>query len=116
MPLDEEHDQLRDVGDPFPQRRHSHWKHVQAVEEIGPEFSSRYFLLQHPIGRGDDAYVDLHRAAASDRFELLLLQYAQQLDLHVQRQLADFVEEDRAPVGQLEAADAALERTSESAL
>ena len=58
----------------------------------------------------------LRRPAAADGLELLFLQDAEQLDLHVERQFADLVEEQRAAIGQLEAADAALERAGECAL
>ena len=38
----------------------------------------------------------------ADLADLLLLDRAQQLDLHLQRQVGDFVEEQRAAVGRLE--------------
>jgi hypothetical protein len=53
---------------------------------------------------------------AADALELLLLQHAQQLHLRVERQLAHLVEEERAAVRQLEAADALLQRAGERAL
>ena len=56
------------------------------------------------------------RAAAADGLELALLEHAQELDLGLRRQLAHLVEEDRAAVGQLEAADAPLDRAGERAL
>ena len=52
----------------------------------------------------DDAHVDLDRLVAAHALELALLQHAQELDLHLQRQVADLVEEQRAAVGELEAA------------
>ena len=45
---------------------------------------------------------------APDPLELRVLQHPQQLDLGRRRQLADLVEEERAPVGQLEPAELAL--------
>ena len=50
---------------------------------------------------------------AAEPLELLLLQDAQQLHLDIQRQLADFVEEDRAVVRQLEASVLLLHRAGE---
>ena len=55
------------------------------------------------------------RARAADALELALLQDAQQLRLHLQRQLADLVEEQRAAVGQLEAAGSGRDRAGERA-
>ena len=46
------------------------------------------------------------RPRAADALELALLEHAQQLRLQLERQLADLVEEERAAVGQLEAARA----------
>ena len=52
----------------------------------------------------------------AEPLELAGLQHAQQLGLHLERQLADLVEEDRAPVRQLEAAGRAGDRAGEGAL
>ena len=46
-----------------------------------------------------DARVERHLLVAADRAHLALLQHAQQLDLHLERHLADLVEEDRAGAG-----------------
>ena len=59
---------------------------------------------QVAIGGGDHARIDANGLRAAHALELLLLQHAQQLHLRLERQLADFVEEDRAAVGELEAA------------
>ena len=42
------------------------------------------------------------RARVTDFVDFPLLEHAQQLDLQEQRQLADFIQEDRPAVGQLE--------------
>ncbi len=42
-------------------------------------------------------------------------EHAEQLDLRLQRQFADFVEEDGAAIGRRELADMAIERAGESA-
>ena len=54
--------------------------------------------------------------AAADALELALLEDAEQLGLGLQGQLADLVEEERAAVGQLEAADAPGDGAGEGAL
>jgi hypothetical protein len=51
----------------------------------------------------------------ADRIDLAFLQGAQQFDLDVERQFADFVEEQRAAVGLLELADALVGRAGERA-
>ena len=52
---------------------------------------------------------------APDALECAFLQHAQQLGLHVGRQIADFVEKERAAVGQLETALAHRDRAREGA-
>ena len=54
--------------------------------------------------------------AAAEPAEAALLQHAQQLDLRRRRHLADLVEEQRAAVGQLEAALPAIGGAGEGAL
>ena len=46
----------------------------------------------------------------------MLLEHAQELDLHLGRELADLVEEDRPAVRELEAADAPGDGAAEGAL
>ena len=64
--------------------------------------------LQIPVGRRDDADVDLQRARAADALERFLLERAKDLGLQRQRQIADLVEEQRAAMRQLELARLAL--------
>src|SRR5204862_227502 len=52
----------------------------------------------------------------ADALVLALLQHAQQLALQIERDLPDFVEKDRASVGELEAPDSIAVRSRERAL
>src|SRR5262245_12189734 len=65
---------------------------------------------------GDNADIDLDALRAAEALDLTLLEHAQQLDLDVGRQIADFVEEDRGAIGQLEAPDLPRQRAGEGAL
>ena len=113
---DEFVDQHRDVLHPLAQRGHLDGEYVEPVEEIFPETVLGDHLFQVLVRRGNDAHVRLLGLVATDALEGALLQHAQQLDLHGQRHVADFIEEQGAALGQLEAADAAGDRTSEGAL
>ena len=62
---------------------------------------------------GDDAHVHGKRLGAADALEGLLLEDAQELHLRAGREVADLVEEERAFVRLLEAADAPLLRAGE---
>src|SRR5437762_3795006 len=55
------------------------------------------------------------RAIAAETFEFLLLKDAQQLGLKFQRNVTGFIEEERAAVGQLEAADFLIDGPGECA-
>ena len=63
-------------------------------------------LFQPAIRGRDDAHVDADRLVVADAGDLVLFQHAEQLDLRAHRHVADFVEEQRAAVGELERADA----------
>ena len=62
-----------------------------------------------------DAHVGAQRLVAADAPELARLEHAQQLRLHVEGQLADLVEEQRAAVGVLERALARRDGAGERA-
>ena len=64
---------------------------------------------------GDDAHVDVDRPLAADADDFAVLHDAQQPNLRGQRELADFVEEQRAAVGLLEPALAPRRRAGEGA-
>ena len=88
----------------FAQGRHVDRENTQPIVQVLAELSFLYRGEQIAVGRGDHAHVDFAGLRAADRLELALLQHAQQLALQVERQLADLVEEERAAVGQGEAA------------
>ena len=88
-------------------------KDVQPIEEIGAEPSLANGLLEVSIRGRNDADADADRATAADRFELLLLKHSQQLDLCLERQIANLVQKDRAAIGQFESSDAFVERPGE---
>lgn len=68
------------------------------------------------MGGGNDAHVHALGLVAAHALEGAFLQYAQQLDLHRQRHVADFVEEQCAAIGQLKAPGTAGDRPGKGAL
>src|SRR5438093_552936 len=66
--------------------------------------SPRVPLLEVAVRRRDQAHVGVEQRRSPPPPVLPLLQHAQQLRLHHRGQLADLVEEQRAPLGELEAA------------
>ena len=97
-------DQIVDVVDALAQRRQADRHDVEAVVEILAEEALPDHLAEVAVRRGDDADVGLDRRAAADHGVLALLQHAQQAGLGIHRHVADFVEEERAALGLLEAA------------
>ena len=108
--------QQQDVGPPLPQRRDVDGEHVQPVVQVLAELlrsmSFSRSLLVAAIRRTSALMVE----RAADPLELPLLQDAQELDLHGRGQVSDLVEEERAALGQLEAALPRCHRAREGAL
>ena len=79
---------------------------IQTVVEVFPEplFPDRLFDI--PVRGCDDPDIRLDGLVAADALEFVLLQHAQQFHLHRRGKLPDLVEEQGAPVGRLEPADA----------
>ena len=89
--------------------------HRQAVVEIGTETSCGHLGFEVAVGGRHHAHVDGDRPLAADPLQPPLLEHAQELDLQVQRHLADLVEEDGPFVSQLEVALARRHRAGEGA-
>ena len=93
---DEVSHQFGDVVAAVAQRRHEDREDVEAIEQILAEQAVLDLLEEVAVGGRDQPDVDPDRRAGADRIDLAVLHRAQQLDLHVERQFADFVEEQRA--------------------
>src|SRR5262249_16012411 len=66
--------------------------------------------------RGNDSDIHLYSPTAAQRFEFVLLQYSQELDLGIQWKLAHFIQKQRPSVGELKAPGSTLQRTTDTAL
>ena len=106
----------RDVHLPLAQRGQPDRERVDAVVKVLAEPSVAHELLERPVGRRNQPEVDRDRLVAAEPLEAALLEHAQQLGLRDERHVADFVEEQRALVGQLEASGLAIVRAGERAL
>src|SRR6185436_14568217 len=92
------------VLDAFAQRRYFDRKDVQPVEKVVAKRTLGNPLLKVPVSRRNDSDIHLNRLRTPQAFDLTLFEYPQQLDLDVEWQVADFVEEYRRTIGQLEPA------------
>src|SRR5213079_1385559 len=91
-------DQERDILDALAQRRDAYRHHVDAVVEVLAHPPLGHRLRQLHVGGGDDAHVDLDAAVRAELLDLALLEHAEQLQLHVERDALDLVQEQR-PAG-----------------
>ena len=101
---DERLDEQRQILLALAQRRQRHREHVQPVVQVLAQLALLHRLERDrcwwPRSRGRPPTARSARPAAGTP----LLQHAQQLHLRRRRHLADLVEEERAAIGQLEAA------------
>src|SRR5580698_306826 len=89
---------------------------VNAEEQVFAKVAGGGFFMQQRVGGRENAHVHATRLRRAHAFKLACLQYSQQLSLLAQRHIGNLVEEERASVGQLEAAYAISARVSERAL
>ncbi len=108
--------QVSHVLRPLTQGRGVARQDIEPVVQVFPKASVVHRGRQVFVGGGHDPDVNVHLSRSTYRLNRPVLKNAKQFDLHVQRQVADFVEEQRAAVGHLEAAQTVCYRTSEGTL
>ncbi len=108
--------QHRNVFQPMTERRKRDGKHIEAVIKIHSEQLLGDQRREILIGCGHHAHIDATRIRAAQPFEFLLLQNPQQLRLQFERNIADFIQEQRAAVRRLETAHLLRHRAREGAL
>ena len=107
--------QIGDVFLVFAQGGDMDGNDVEAEEKVLAEFLAFDAFFQTAVGGGDDADVHLDGAVAAHALQFAFLQDAQELGLDLRGNLADFVQEDGAAVGQFKAAFALGEGAGERA-
>ncbi len=109
---------LREHGDvpaALAQRRQLDAGHGEAKEEIVAELPDLDLVIEIAPGRGDHPHVDADRSVPADALDLRSLEHAQELGLERGAEIADLVDEERAPVGLLEDASVSRDRAREGA-
>ena len=84
------------------QRRHHQRINAEPVVKVRPKAPGPHLLRQVAVGGGNHPHINAVLAVRAQPLQLPALQHAQQLGLHRQRQLAHFVQKQRAAIGQLE--------------
>ncbi|HSO40690.1 MAG TPA: hypothetical protein VLT33_49530 [Labilithrix sp.] len=103
--LEERADEVRQVFEARAQGRNAHRDHREPEVEVTAERAVVHLALEVAVRRRDDANVHLARVRLADAADLPLLEGAEQLRLHGERELAHLVEEHGAAVRRLEGAD-----------
>ena len=75
---------------------------VETIEQIAAEFAFGNGLLRMAIGGGEQSHVDFDLFATAETSYRALFDHAQEFRLEQRRHFADFVEQQRAGVGDLE--------------
>src|SRR6266436_3041802 len=114
--LHEMRDKRGNVLPPFSERRQQDGEDVQAIVQVTPKLTASYHLRQIPIGCSYQADIHFVGATTAQSLELLLLQHAQQLRLQLRRDVAYFVQKQRAFVSHFEAPDLLRDGSGEGAL
>src|SRR5208282_2639272 len=113
------HEVVYEYGDVFlsiAQRRDLDAEDIEPIEKIGTELTLLDQFFQILVGGGDAAEVHLDSLVAAHSCDFALLQYAQQVGLGLQADVADFVQENCPALGNFELAFLAELRAGEGAL
>src|SRR5258706_5442245 len=107
--------QPRDVVPALAQGRQGERKNIESIIQVISESTLSHHLGQVAIRGGDETNVHANRPRAPQSLEFLLLEHAQQLWLQLQRNVADFVEKQRALICQLKTSQLLGDGSGESA-
>ena len=108
-------EQRGNVVGPITQGGGADGQHIDAVIQVLTKTPSRDFGFEVFVGGCDHTHIDWHFTRSANGQDAALLQDPQQLDLHVHRQIADFVQKQGAAMGQLETTKAVGNSTGEGA-
>ena len=100
--------ELGRVVDPRAQRRQHDFGNREPIEQILAKRARIHALGERAARCGDHVNVDGNRAGRSDATDLTRFEHAQQSRLPQERQIGDFVDEDRPAVGFFEEPDPIL--------
>ena len=112
---DEVLDQEGHILSPLAERRQLDGEYAEPVVEVAAKRAGLHHAAEVTVGSGDQADVEPARHAAAEGADLAVLDDAQQLRLEGEGEVFHLVEEERAPVRQLERARPFLEGAGEGA-
>src|SRR5205814_4876192 len=114
-PTEKEACQNHRISKPLAQRGHPHGDLIQTVIEVLAKAALGHHAIEVLVCCANDPHVDLHRLSTANALNDLVLQEPQQLYLHRQWDIADFVEKQSAAVGTFDSADVLPQGTGKGA-
>src|SRR3984885_5552100 len=103
--------QQRNILRTFPQGRNVDRKHIQAIIEIAAKLLVQDHSFQVTMGRGHNAHICFLCPRATQPLKFPLLQDTEKLWLQLERDIADFIQEQRALMCYLKSAELLCDRT-----
>ena len=88
-------------------------KDIQSIVEVAAKLLLQNHSFQVAMGRCHNTHVDFLRPRASEALEFPLLQDTKKLWLQLERDIADFIQEQRTLMCQLDPADLLRDRAGE---
>ena len=113
--FDKKISQHRYILESFPQRGHGHGIDIQAVIEVRPKSAGGNFLLEVPVGRGNQADINMLNFLGANPLNLSLLYRSEQFGLDLKRKLAYFVQEQGSLIRQFKFPGPVGDRSRKSA-
>src|SRR5580698_3841587 len=95
-------EQQRDFGGALAQRRNENRENIETIVEVFAEAAGLHGFLNVHDGGGENAIVFFDHVTTTETRVLMILEDVEKLGLEVRAHLGDFVEEDRALVGEFE--------------
>ncbi|MNH33538.1 hypothetical protein D3C79_940640 [compost metagenome] len=88
---------------------------VQAIQQVFAEAAFTHHLFEVEVGGGEDPHIGATGDRVADALVFLVLDEAQQFGLQGQWEIADFVEEKRAPISLIDSPQGAFAGAGEGA-
>jgi hypothetical protein len=105
--------QERNVLRTLAQPRNMDGENIQSIVEVAAKLFLQDHSFQVAMSRGHNPHVDFLRPRASQALKFPLLQDTKKLRLQLERDVANFIQEERALICKLEPADLLCDRTGE---
>src|ERR1700745_3820073 len=97
-------DQKWNIAWPRAKWRDLNWEDVQPIKQVFSKLPVADHCRDIAVSRSDDAHIYVNGLRAAQALELLFLKGAKQFGLQLEADIADLVQEQRAVIGQFEAA------------